>query len=113
MNPNVPQGIARAILCEADHLSRIAFEEHEDHLAAKFAAVRTMAARIERLCGASPPRPLSNVEIDLTQEYVKSVIAAAHGHEPAASLERLFLLTERLRPPRRHTLVGLLGGWAR
>jgi hypothetical protein len=110
MNPNAPQGIARALITEADHLSRLAYEDGEDRISALFAALRTELAGLERRCGANPPRRVSNVEIDLVQEHVRIAVMAATGHEPRILLERIRVLAERLRPPRPWTLVGLPGG---
>jgi hypothetical protein len=110
MNPNAPQGIARALITEADHLSRLAYEDGEDRVSALFAALRTELMSLERRCGADPPRRVSNVEIDLVQEHVRAAVRAATGHEPRILLERIRVLSERLRPPRPWTLVGLPGG---
>jgi hypothetical protein len=110
MNPNAPQGIARALITETDHLSRLAYSDGEGRVSALFAALRTELATIERRCGANPPRRISNVEIDRVQEHVQAAVAAATGHEPRILLERVRVLAERLRPPRPWTLVGLPGG---
>ena len=110
MNPNAPQGIARALITEADHLSRVAHGDGEDRVSALFAALRTEVAALERRCGANPPRRISNVEIDLVQEHVRTAVSAATGHEPRILLERIRVLAERLRPPRPWTLIGLPGG---
>jgi hypothetical protein len=107
MNPNAPQGIARAVMSDADHLSRLAHGHGEDILSARFAAIRTELSSIERRCGANPPRRVTNVEIDLAQEHVRSAVAAARGREPQALLDRLSTLAERLRPPRARTLLGV------
>ena len=111
MNPNTPQGIARALISEADHLSRLAHGGGDTDLAARFAALRTELASIERRCGACPPRRLTNVELATTQEHVRAAVSAAAGHEPGVLLERLTLLAERLRPPRPSTIVGWTPRW--
>jgi hypothetical protein len=110
MNPNAPQGIARSLITEADHLSRLAHRDGNEGLSALFAAIRTEIAHIERRCGANPPRRIGNVEIDLAQTHVHTAVMAAEGYEPKILLDRLKLLADRLRPPRALTLVGLLGG---
>ena len=107
MNSNAPQGIVRALLSTADQLSRMAYADHEEALSTRFAALRTELARIERRCGAVPPRTVSNVEMDLAQEQIRYVVAAAAGHEPKMLLDRMLLLSERLRPPRTRTILGL------
>ncbi len=110
MNPNAPQGVARALISEADHLSRLAHGDGNDGLSALFAAIRTEASHIERRCGANPPRRVGNVEIDLAMEHVHAAVIAAEGYEPKVLLDRIRILADRLRPPRPRTLVGLLGG---
>ena len=112
MNPNAPQGIARALITEADHLSRVAHGDGEDRLSARFAAIRTELSSIERRCGADPPRRITNVEIDLAQEHIRAALVDAIGHSPQVKLDRISLLAERLRPPRSRTLMGMLGGRA-
>jgi len=92
MNANAPQGIARTIMVDADHLSRLAHGDGDDRLSARFAGLRTEFASIERRCGANPPQRVTNVEIDLAQE---------------ALLDRLSILADRLRPPRARTLIGV------
>jgi hypothetical protein len=108
MNPNAPQGIARAVMTDADQLSRLAHRDGDDALAARFAAVRTELSSIERRCGASPQRQVTNVEIDRAQEHIRFVVRAARGREPDALLDRLTSLAERLRPPRARTLIGVV-----
>jgi hypothetical protein len=107
MNPNVPRGIARALITEADHLSRLVYDDGEDVLAARFAAIRTELASIERRCGANPPRRVSNVEVELAHEHIRNAVFAAAGHAAKGLLDRITLLSERLRPPRPRTLVGI------
>ncbi len=107
MNANAPQGIARTILVDADHLSRLAHEDGDHALSARFAGLRTEFASIERRCGANPPQRVTNVEIDLAQEHVRAAVTAATGHEPKALLDRLSILGDRLRPPRARTLMGV------
>ncbi len=110
MNPNAPQGIARALITEADHLSRLAHGDGNVILSALFAAIRTEISNLERRFGASPPRRVGNIEIDLAQSHVDAAVLAAAGREPKVLLDRLKLLADRLHPPRARTLVGLLGG---
>jgi hypothetical protein len=112
MNPNAPQGIARLLISEADHLSRLAYGDGEGRVSALFAALRTELASIERRCGANPPRRVSNVEIETLQTHVRDAVIAATGREPHAALERFRALAERLHPPRLATLVGFAGGRA-
>ena len=107
MNPNAPQGIARAVISSADHLSRLAHAHGDDTLAGRFAAVRTELSSIERRCGSSPPQRVTNVEIDLAQQHIRAVVDAAARSEPKALLDRLRSLADRLRPPRALTLVGV------
>jgi hypothetical protein len=107
MNPNAPQGIARFLISEADHLSRVAHREGNDNLSARLAAIRTEASSIERRCGANPPRQVSNVEIDLARSHVHAAIAVAAAGTKSV-LDRLAYLADRLGPTRPRTLVGLI-----
>jgi hypothetical protein len=107
MNANAPQGIARTLMVEADHLSRLAHGDGDHRLSARFAGLRTEFASIERRCGANPPQRVTNVEIDLAHEHVIAAVLAATGHEPQILLDRLTILANRLHPPRARTLMGM------
>jgi hypothetical protein len=89
-------------------LSRLAHRDGQDTLSALFAAVRTELSGIERRCGASPPRHVTNVEISRAHEHIRHAVIAATGHEPKVLLDRLSSLADRLRPPRSHTLIGMV-----
>ena len=107
MNPNAPQSLARTLLVEANHLSRLAFANDDDELSARFAALRTSCASLERNLGASPPRYPSAAEIDRIYQRVLDLASNAVGREPRALLDKLVRDAQRLRPPQPRTLLGL------
>jgi hypothetical protein len=106
MNPTAPQGIVRTLLVEADHLSRLAYADHEEILAARFAALRTELARVERRFGASPPRITTKGELDLLYQRVCDVAASAEGREPKPLLEEMVSIASKLRAPRPKIVLG-------
>jgi hypothetical protein len=107
MNPNAPQGVARALITEADHLSRHAYALHDEDLSTRFAALRTELSRLERKFGSSPPRPTTAVEIDKVYKRVLDLASAALAHETRADVDHLIRVAGRLRAPQPKTLVGM------
>jgi hypothetical protein len=106
MHPSAPQGIVRTLLVEADHLSRLAYADHQETLAQRFAALRTELARIERRFGACPPRLTTMGEIDVLYQRVCDVASSAIGREPRPLLDKMMLVASKLRPPR-PTITGM------
>jgi hypothetical protein len=107
MNPNAPQGVVRTLITEVDHLSRVAYAMNDSELSARYAALRTELAGLERRFGSSPPRPTSPAEIDHVYQNVLKLAAASVGHEDRTEIEQMVRVAGRLRAPRPRTLVGM------
>jgi hypothetical protein len=106
MNPNAPQAVVRALLAEADHLSRLSFAEHEETLSTRFAALRTECSYLERCFGASPPRLATARDVDQLYRHVLDVAASSVGHGPRGLVDKLVRIAQRLRAPQPRTLMG-------
>jgi hypothetical protein len=104
----------RALISEADHLSREAYAAHRERYAAIFASVRTSLLRLDRWLGGAESRAGMAGEVDVLYHRVRDAAARAEP-EQRARMDHLLASAERMHesasPPK--LLVAKFPEWLR
>ena len=97
------QSEVRALLTQADHLSRVAYAAHRERDAEVFASLRTTLQRIDRLLGVSAVHPAIPGQLDVLYQRVRDVAARTSGEAREAMndfVEGAERVHESVAPPK-------------